>query len=78
MCGSDEPRPYPEKGSPSRLSTSGHISYKRRSCILRVCETSVNCSQVHTAEQPRQLELLTSYPYDCGCYVRHPVVFMIL
>ena len=33
MCGSDEPHPYTERSSPTRLSTSGHASYKGRSCI---------------------------------------------
>ena len=35
MCGSDEPRPYPERSSPTRLSTTGRASYKGRSCISR-------------------------------------------
>jgi len=29
MCGSDEPHLYPERSSPTILSTSGHASYKR-------------------------------------------------
>ena len=33
MCGSDESHPYPERSSPTRLSTSGHASYTGRSCI---------------------------------------------
>ena len=32
MCGSDEPHPYPERCSPTILSTSGHARYKWRSC----------------------------------------------
>jgi len=34
MCGSDEPHPYPERSSPTRLSTSEHESYKGRSCLV--------------------------------------------
>ena len=33
VCGSDEPHPHPERSSPTRLSTSGHASYKGRSCV---------------------------------------------
>jgi len=35
MYGSDEPQPYPERNSPTRLSMSGHASYKGRSCTVR-------------------------------------------
>jgi len=35
MSGSDEPHPYPERSS-SRMSTSGHASYKGRSCIMSI------------------------------------------
>ena len=51
MCGSDEPHPYPKGSSPTRLSTSGHASYKEQSCIvfkvvnvLSVTETLIFCT----------------------------------
>jgi len=42
MCGSDETHPYPERSSPTTLSTSGHASYKGRSCIkINICKTGI-------------------------------------
>jgi hypothetical protein len=37
MCGSDEPHSYPERSSPTRMSTSGHASYKR-AIVYRVIQ----------------------------------------
>ena len=44
MCGSDETHPYPE--SSTRLSTSGHASYKRAIVYRAIQETKTKIWQV--------------------------------
>jgi len=52
MCGSDEPHPYPERSSPTRLRTSGHASYKRSSCTVT--------DNIHSLYPPTTNSLSTS------------------
>jgi hypothetical protein len=66
----DEPHPYPERSSPTTLSTSGHSSYKGRSCIVfkvgteRVlCDRDVHILYLNKIRQKpdfKQLKVLKS------------------